>query len=173
MWWYVIAGLIVFGGFMVFTGAPYVPSIPRDVRLAFTKLYKLGAHDVLVDIGSGDGIVLREARRRGARAVGYEINPLLALIARVWSWRDAGVTVRWANFWKHSLPDDVTVVYVFGDTRDIVKMHDRIVGEATRLGRPLWVISYGFKVPDAPVVREEGAHILYRCKPLRLPKGTV
>ena len=59
MVWYIIAGLIVFAGFTAFTGAPYVPSKPREVKRAFTKLYKLSAKDVVVDIGSGDGLVLR------------------------------------------------------------------------------------------------------------------
>ena len=98
MVWYIITGLIVFAGFTAFTGAPYVPSKPREVKRAFTKLYKLSAKDVMVDIGSGDGLVLRAARRQGARAVGYEINPVLVLIAKWMSRHDAGVEVRLANF---------------------------------------------------------------------------
>lgn len=167
MGWYILAGIVLLAGFTVFTGAPYVPSKPREVRRALTKLYRLSAGDVLVDIGSGDGLVLRLARERGARAVGYEINPILIWIARWMSRRDSGVDVRLANFWRHPLPDDTTVVYTFGDDRDIRRMYDRIVSEATRLGRPIWLISYGFKVPREKPIRTEGAHLLYRCHPLR------
>jgi hypothetical protein len=167
MWWYVVAGIVVLGGFMAFTGAPYVPSMPGEVRRAFSKLYKLRKTDVLVDIGSGDGLVLRAARERGARAVGYEINPVLVGISRWLSRHDRRVEVRLANFWRTSLPDDTTVVYTFGDDRDIRRMYDKVVEEATRLGRHIWLISYGFKVPGVTMVRSEGAHILYRCDPLR------
>jgi hypothetical protein len=155
MLWYIFAAIVLIAGFMVFTGAPYVPSKPTEVKQAFTTLYRLTDKDVLVDIGSGDGLVLRAARRRGARAIGYEIHPILVL------------EVRWTNFWKRPLPDDVTIVYTFGDNRDIARMYDRVVSEATRLGRSIWLISYGFKVPKQTPVRQEGAHMLYRCEPLR------
>jgi len=165
--WYIFAAIVLLGGFMVFTGAPYVPSMPKEVARAFTILYKLSAKDVLVDIGSGDGLVLRAARRRGARAVGYEINPVLVLISRLLSRGDKGVEIRLTNFWKRPMPDDVTVVYTFGDNRDIRRMYDKVVIEATRLGHPIWLISYGFKVPKVKLERSEGAHLLYKCEPLR------
>ncbi len=152
---------------MVFTGAPYVPSMPAEVRRAFSKLYRMSTRDVLVDIGSGDGLVLRAARSRGARAVGYEINPILVVISRFLSRKDKDVEIRLANFWRKPLPDDVTIVYTFGDNRDIQRMYERVVNEATRLNRHIWLISYGFKVPKVKPVRIEGAHLLYRCEPLR------
>lgn len=156
---------------MVFTGAPYVPSKAREVRRALSKLYRLTDKDVLVDIGSGDGLVLRAASARGARAVGYEIHPVLVWISRWLSRHDSRVEVKWANFWRVALPDDVTVVYTFGDNRDIQRMYDKVVSEATRLGHPIWLISYGFKVPRTEIRRSEGAHVLYRCEPLREATG--
>lgn len=171
MGWYILAALVLLGGFMVFTGAPYVPSKSREVKHAFSKLYRLTDKDVLVDIGSGDGLVLRAASARGARAVGYEIHPVLVWISKWLSRHDARVNVKWTNFWHASLPDDVTVVYTFGDNRDIQRMYDRVVNEATRLGRPIWLISYGFKVPRTEIHRSEGAHLLYRCEPLRKAVG--
>ena len=173
MMWYILGGIALLAGFMVFTGAPYVPSMPKEVRRAFTKLYRLGADDVLVDIGSGDGLVLRIARSYGARAVGYEINPILVGVAKWLSRRDKRVAVYLANFWRRALPDDVTVVYTFGDGRDIKKMYDKVVAEATRLDRHIWFVSYGFKVSDVKPAREVGAHILYRCEPLRDASGRV
>lgn len=171
--WYIIAGIIIFVGFTAFTGAPYVPSKPREVKWAFSKLYKLSAKDVVVDIGSGDGLVLRAARREGARAVGYEINPVLVLIAKWMSRHDAGVEVRLANLWRRSLPDDVTVVYTFGDDRDIKRMYERVVNEATRIGRSIWLISYGFNILGIEPARSEGAYFLYRCDPLRTDQPEV
>ena len=105
MWLWVVAIIVVLVGFVAFTGAPYVPSKRRDVARAFEELYKLTAKDVLVDIGSGDGVVLREAARHGANAVGYEIHPLLVLVAKVLSRGNAHVHVKLANFWRTPLHD--------------------------------------------------------------------
>jgi spermidine synthase len=51
------------------------------LNLAFHELYQLTENDNFVDIGSGDGVVLREASKIGARAVGFEINPILVFIS--------------------------------------------------------------------------------------------
>ena len=166
VWLWIILALVVIVGFVAFTGAPYVPSKVRDIRRAFDELYIVSAHDVLVDLGSGDGIVLREASKRGARAVGYEIHPLLVIISRWLSRHDNRVAVRQSNFWRDRLPDDVTVVYIFGDGRDIAKMFRFVQTEATRLQCSIAVISYAFMIDEAPE-KTVGAHHLYTIKPLQ------
>jgi len=82
IWGWIVGVAILLFGLIVFRGAPYVPSQKRYVRQAFDELYPLGIRDVLVDVGSGDGIVLRLAAERGAQAIGYELNPLLVIISR-------------------------------------------------------------------------------------------
>lgn len=167
MWAALLLIGIVAVGFVVFTGAPYVPSKPSEVRRALTDLYPLNKKDVLVDIGSGDGIVLRIASGLGVgRAVGYEIHPVLVLVSRLWSRNDARVETRLANFWRKNLPDDTTVVYTFGDSRDIRKMYARVESEATRLGRTLAFVTYGFEVPGLQPNKTVGAHHLYKVKAL-------
>ncbi len=167
MWLWIVLLAVIAVGFVAFTGAPYVPSKRKDIARALTELYPLSKKDVLVDIGSGDGIVLREASRRGAKAVGYEIHPLLVVIAKNLSRGDKNVSVRLANFWRASLPDSTTVVYVFGDARDISKMFAKIEQEATRLDRSLAFISYGFDLPGKSPIKTVGAHHLYYAKPLQ------
>lgn len=166
IFWAVLALIVAFG-FVVFFGAPYVPSKKGDLTRAFTELYPLGPRDTLVDIGSGDGIVLRQAAARGAAAVGYELNPLLVLLSRMLSRSDNGVVVRLANFYGATIPDDTTVVYTFGDSRDITKMAGKVTSEATRLKRPLFFISYAIAVPGREPVKQVGAHFLYRIAPLQ------
>ena len=170
MFW-IIFLVVLFFGFMVFFGAPYVPSKKSDLTVAFDELYPLGESDVLVDIGSGDGIVLRVAAEKGAKAVGYEINPALVLIARFLSRRQPGVTVHLASFWTATLPADTTVVYVFGDSRDIKKMTHKVEATATALGRPLAFISYAIAIPGYTPVRKVGAHYLYEVSPLQMSKA--
>lgn len=162
---WVIIGIVLLFGIVVFRGAPYLPSKKRDLQTAFSKLYKLDEKDTLVDIGSGDGVVLRAAAKRGAKAVGYEINPVLVVLSRLLSWRDSRVSVRWADFWLTKLPDETTVVYTFGESRDIAKMAKYVSSESARLGKALYFISYGFDVPDLVAHAQEGPYFLYRLEP--------
>lgn len=173
MWYWLLGSVIVALGFVAFTGAPYLPSKRRDVAQAFTKLYKLRSNDLLVDIGAGDGVVLREASRRGAHAIGYEIHPLLVAIAKLLSRNDEKVMVVMANFWTVEIPANTTVVYTFGDGRDIGKMHQKVQAEANRIGHELAFISYAFEVPGVAAHKTVGAHHLYKVKPLQPTTETV
>jgi hypothetical protein len=163
--------VIVLFGFVVFRGAPYVPSKRKEIAQAFTELYALDNDDLLVDIGSGDGIVLREASRRGARAVGYELNPLLVLISRFISRKDDKVSTYLADFWRVKLPAETTVVYTFGESRDIARMAKKVSEEADRLGKPLAFISFGFMVPGQEPLKKLGAYYLYQYTPLHIKKA--
>lgn len=158
-------------GFVVFWGAPYVPSKKKDLARALDELYPVGAGDVLVDIGSGDGLVLRAAARRGAKAIGYELNPLLVMISRLLSRNMPGIATYVANFWHIRLPHDTTVIYVFAVSRDIGRLTQKITEEATRLGRPLPLISYGCEVPGHTPLKTLGAHSLYEFTPLQASKA--
>lgn len=172
-WFWVLAGIVLLFGFVVFRGAPYVPSHKKEVQRAFNDLYALNKNDVLVDVGSGDGIILREASGRGARAVGYELNPALVLISKVLSRGNRKVSVRLADFWLTPLPSDTTVVYAFTVMRDIKKMEAKLQNEASRLNRPLYLISYGSNIPDREPAKVVQAHYLYRFEPLQATKAQV
>lgn len=168
-----IAGAIVLiFGFVVFFGAPYVPSQRRFVRKAFEDLYPLDSKDVLVDIGSGDGLVLRQAAAKGARAVGFELNPVLVFLSRWLSRREKRVHIVLANFWLTPLPDDTTVVYSFGVGRDVKKLTRKLQYETERLGRPISLLSFGHQLPIRPT-RELEPYFLYRFEPLHSQKAQV
>lgn len=164
---WIILPIIFLFGFVAFRGAPYVPSKKGDVARALSELYPVGEADTLVDIGSGDGLVLREAARRGARAIGYELNPILFVLSRRLSRGNPAVTVYLADFWRVQLPQTTTVVYTFGDSRDIVKMANKVAETAAALGRPLMFISYGIAVPGLEPVKQVGPHYLYKIEPLQ------
>jgi hypothetical protein len=165
LWMIVLGSIILLFGFVVLFGAPYVPSQRRYVRRAFAQLYPLSGSDVLVDIGAGDGVVLREARRTGARAIGYEINPLLCVLARLLSRGDEGVQVNLQNFWTARLPDETTVIYAFSVKRDGARLAKKVQREAIRLGRPLALLCLGSPLPDRPVDATFEAYYLYYFKP--------
>ena len=158
-------GVVTLFGVTALTGAPYVPTRRREICAAFDELYAVSDTDTIIDIGCGDGVVLREAARRGARAVGYEINPLLVLVAKMLSHRVGRVDVRLQNFWRAEFPADTTLVYTFGDGRDIEKMATKVAEQSTRLGKPLYFMSYGFELKKRVPLRSHRAHFLYKIEP--------
>jgi SAM-dependent methyltransferase len=167
IWLWLFFAVILLFGLVVFRGAPYVPSHRADIAQAFDELYPLSESDVVVDVGSGDGIVLRMASARGAQAVGYELNPALVMISRFLSRHDSRVTVALRDFWLTPLPADTTVVYGFAVSRDMAKMTAKMQREATQLGRPLWYIGYGSELAGYTAQKTCGASRLYEFKPLQ------
>jgi SAM-dependent methyltransferase len=170
---WVLAAIILIFGFVVFRGAPYVPSHHRQVERAFDDLYPVGDKDVVVDIGSGDGIILRLASKKGARAIGYELNPILVAVSRFLSRRDKNVSIHFSDFWLTLLPPETTMVYGFMVTRDMEKVARKLQLEANRLRHPLFYISYGAAIDSRPPLRELGAHHLYKFEPLHAAKPLV
>lgn len=165
--WVAVMLLVACFGLVVFRGAPYVPTHRWELKKAFTELYPLTPEDVVVDVGSGDGVVLREASSHGARAIGYEINPVLVYFSRWISHRHDGVEVRLADFWLVDLPDETTVVYAFTVSRDMPKMIRKLQAHVDRTGRSITYIGYGSGLPDREPLVRLGAHSLYRFTPLQ------
>jgi len=171
-WSVILATLFIFG-FPVFRGAPYLPSQKRLIQLAFSELYQLSKHDVLVDIGSGDGVVIRKASKIGARAIGFEINPILVCISSFISRNDKKIKVRLADFWLSHLPDNTTVIYAFSVRRDMEKMYNWLQNETNRINRPVSFISLGFEFEKMKPIKNLGPYYLYVFHPLHQVKPQV
>lgn len=168
LWVYIVGTLVVFVGLSAFFGAPYIPSHRKDVRRMFDELAPVSEGDVVLDIGSGDGVVLREASRRGAWAIGYEIHPLFVGISKIASFGDSRVQIKWANAWVAPFPKSVTLVYIFSVGRDGAKLMKKMQHEADALDRPLTLVCYGNALPDKTPVRTFEAYFLYTFEPLHL-----
>lgn len=154
-------------GFTALTGAPYVPSMKKELREAFTRLYPLSKKDLLVDLGSGDGVVLKIASEYGAKGFGVELNPALILISR-WRLRKcANTKIVGGDLFKQQFPKETTVVYLFGDSRDIAKMVLAIQAQANRLNKSLYLISNAFEIPGLKIQKKHRAYFLYLIKPQR------
>jgi hypothetical protein len=94
---------------------PYVPS-PDTVVSQMLDLAEVGAADVLIDLGSGDGrIVLTAAKLRGARGLGVEIQEDLVALS-IEAARREGVADR-VRFARQDLfqtdVSDATVVTIY------------------------------------------------------------
>lgn len=172
--------LIVLGVFVLLfcavalRGAPYVPTHASSLRVLFDELVPLTKDDLLVDIGSGDGIVLRAAARRGARALGYELNPVLVVISRLLAVKYGGrIKTQLSDFWGASFPAETTVVYTFGESRDIEKMYQKVVWEAARLNKRVRFVSYGFELKNVQPVAHKHAMNVYEVTPLQPAEAQV
>ena len=166
-WLYIVGGVVVVLGFTAFFGAPYVPSRRRDVRRLFMNDYPLRSDDVVLELGSGDGTVLRVIRQAGARAIGYELHPLLYWVSKVLT---PGVQIRMVNIWTAPFPKDVTVVYIFSVGRDGNRLVRKMQREVARLGRTVTLICYGNPLPGRAPDSAAGPYLLYRFRPLHLNK---
>lgn len=130
-------------GIAAVTGAPYVPAFTKDVEQLLKNLGK-GNGKLLVDLGCGDGKVLIMAANMGYQAIGYEINPILWLIAK-WRTRKQRqqISVRFGNFWSKDL-SNADVVFVFLIDRYMKKLEVKLKRE---LKKSAVVVSYVFRLP--------------------------
>jgi predicted RNA methylase len=118
----------------------------------------------LIDLGAGDGIVQKIASEYGAKSVGIELNPIIATIAKIRLRKIKNAKIVTKNFYNYKFPRETTVVYVFGDSRDLSKIFKKIEKEAKRLSKTLKVISYGFETKDYELLKKVGAYFLYEVR---------
>lgn len=162
---WIVVGLIIFLGFTAFTGAPFVPSMKKEIREAFKKLYPLKKKDFLVDLGSGDGRVLLIANEFGAKGLGIELNPLLAFISKIRLRKVKGTSIKIGNLFDVDFPKETTVVYLFGDSRDIMRFVVHIENQATKLNKKLYLISNAFMIPGLEPINKHRSYFLYEILP--------
>ncbi len=115
----------------------------------------------MLELGCGDGKVLIAAAERGYQVIGYELNPILALIAR-WRTRRYGrqVKVVWGNFWNRKWPP-ADGIFVFLLTRYMGRLDKKIVQDYQR---PVKLVSFAFEIPGRrPKARKHGL-FLYHYK---------
>lgn len=115
-----ILGAIIFLFFSIIPiarGAPFVPIHKKRLDMALDFL-NLKPGQKIADLGSGDGRVLIELAKKGVIAIGYEINPLLVLKAKM-AIKKQGLSklafCHWNSFWKMNF-SDFDAVFVFGIT---------------------------------------------------------
>ncbi|MEK7516623.1 MAG: hypothetical protein AAB562_03435 [Patescibacteria group bacterium] len=158
----VFALFFVFTVLALFRGAPFVPMHAQNVR-AMVELAGLKPHERLFDLGSGDGRILLAAAERGARAEGWEINPVLVLASRLRIAR-AGLgnraRVHWGNLWRAPVgeADVITLFFVHPQMPRMEQFLRKRVRPGAR------VVSYGFRFPTWQAERSESGSHLYVMK---------
>ncbi|MFP4531050.1 MAG: class I SAM-dependent methyltransferase [Desulfobacterales bacterium] len=136
-------------------GALYVSTSQERIRAVLDE-FDLKRGQVLIDLGCGDGRALRAARRRSdISAIGYEINPLAYVKARIYS-LGAGIDIRHRNFWNEAIDAaDIIFCYLFPDV--MTALAEKIRAEA----KPgAVIVSFNFPIPaftPIKVLRPAGA----------------
>jgi precorrin-6B methylase 2 len=110
----VLVGLVVAQNATVTKDVVYVPT-PQEVVDKMLEMAAVGPNDRVMDLGSGDGRIVVSAAKRGAQAVGIEIDPELLAQSRA-NLRQAGVEgkaeIRDANIFETDL-SQATVITMY------------------------------------------------------------
>lgn len=161
----ILAVVVLILGFTAFFGAPYVPSRRKELKMLFDETYKLNPNDTLVDLGSGDGVVLRVAREYGASAVGYELGPVYYLLSKILARGDKRQSIHMTSYWSADFPKGTTVVYAFSDGRDIAKVGRLVREQSDKLQKTLTLITLGAQLADYKPTKTFRAYHIYSIAP--------
>lgn len=164
-WWFLVSlvgsALLIPTAYAGLIGAPWAPTRMASVRKAFDNV-GVGEKDVVVDLGAGDGSIMKEAVKRGARAVGYELSPIMWLVAYIRTVQYKKSKLHYGNFFTKKLPKDTTRIFLF-----LMPKHMPRVGKYIALqgvNDKVAVLSYAFPFQQAvseAVIREKNCAPLY------------
>lgn len=151
----ILVGLFAF---VLLFGAPYLPT-RRAQSSAALDLLNMKPGEVLYELGCGDGRVLKLAAQQGIKGVGYELNPLIVLVAKINTWKyRKSIKIIWGNFWKADLSKADTI-FVFLLDRFMPKLDKKITAE---VAKPTKVASFAFKIPGKEIVKNKDGIYLYQ-----------
>jgi 16S rRNA A1518/A1519 N6-dimethyltransferase RsmA/KsgA/DIM1 with predicted DNA glycosylase/AP lyase activity len=152
-----LLGLACFAGVLL-VGAPYLPTLAPQLKAAL-ELTDLKQGDTLLELGFGDGRVLVAAAQQGFNVVGYELNPLLVIVAwlRTRRYRNQ-ITIIWGDYWRKPWPA-ASAIFVFLLPKYMSKLDTKI---AQYKHTPVKLVSFAFKIPDKQIVQEKQGVYLYK-----------
>jgi hypothetical protein len=137
---------VLFGLLSDLKGAPFVPTSNKNLK-EILSLAKLKKGQVFLELGSGDGRVVREAvKKYGVSGIGIDVNPLLILlskiIARIQNIPNT-VFLR-LNIFDYNF-NKSNVIFLFMLPKTIRKLRAKFLKECKK---GTLIISHGFKIED-------------------------
>lgn len=150
--------ILIFTSFalIVAVGAPYVPTKSKDLERLFQHL-KLRKGSLVVDLGSGDGRVLLFAKKEGYKAIGYELNPVLAIMSKIRIGNSNKVITKINNYWSADI-SKADLVFVFSAQPYMQRLLKKLEKEVKTGGL---VVSYGFSFPSKKIDEKFEAFNIY------------
>ncbi|MCC7569779.1 SAM-dependent methyltransferase [Candidatus Micrarchaeota archaeon] len=154
-WTYPIVGALLFvvwTGWTHFVGAIWAQA-PLKIIKQMLDVAKVNEKDVVYDLGCGEGRIIIMAGKRGAKGIGYEIDPIRVLIAKsfafasnifFWVTKNPGRTeIKWKNIFDKKIDfKKATVVTVFLMQKTNNMLEERLRKELPEGAR---VVSYVWK----------------------------
>ncbi len=135
-------GVLLLIAYASFAGAPWVPARKRDTDALIDNL-SIKKDTIVYELGCGDGRLVAALAAKGGQVYGFEINPLLWLIAytRCLKYKNAHIYLR--DFWRSDFGKaDIVVAFLFARTIE------RLENKAKReLKKGSWLASYVFALP--------------------------
>lgn len=128
--------------------------------LVMINLAKITEHDIIYDLGSGDGTALiTAAKRKGARGVGVEIDPLRVFVSRI-AVQISGVSrkikiVR-RNFFEVDL-SEATIIFMYLVPKALNKLKPKLLEE---LQPGTKIVTFVYKM-DFPLIAEDKKNEVY------------
>lgn len=153
--------IILLFGFVIIVGPPYLPTLRTQVKTALDML-ELSEGQTLLELGSGDGRVMRAAAERGLKVIGIELNPLLVIWSYVVTFKyRKQVRIIWGSYWGAPWPR-ADAVFTFMLPRFMSRLDQRMQQwrpeEVTRLA------SFAFTIPDKEPIKSRNGVYLYEYK---------
>lgn len=152
----VIVCVLLFG-FVVLFGAPYLPTLKKQTDDAL-DLLDLKPGQTLLELGCGDGRVIKAAAKRGLVVTGYELNPILVVIARINNLgQGKNAKIIWGNYWQKDWPE-ADGIFVFLLDKYMKKLDKRIIQQK----EPVKLVSFSFKIPGRKIDAQRSGLFLYK-----------
>jgi len=128
--------------------APWVPTRRKDME-RILKLADIKQGEIFYDLGCGDGRLVVEASRAGAKAIGLDISLMsyFMTLIRIMAERSSA-KVGFKNFFSQNL-SDADIVYLFLTPSAMPKVTTKLKNELKAGTR---VISYAFTIPGLELV---------------------
>lgn len=153
--------LILVFGLVVFVGPPYLPTMRQQSQTAL-DLLALKPGQTLLELGSGDGRIARLAAQRGLIVIGIELNPLLVLISRLYTWRyRKQVRIIWGNYFFVSWPP-ADGIFTFMIQRQMAELDRRI--KKWHQNGPVRLASVAFHIPAKKPTTQQAGVFLYEYR---------
>jgi hypothetical protein len=137
---------VIFGLFSDIKGAPFVPTSVQNLKEILARI-KLKKESVFLELGSGDGRVVREAVKKfGVRGIGIEVNPLLVFLSNLFAriQKLSNIQFLRINFFDYDLGKS-NVIFMFLLPKTIKKLRNKFLSECKK---GTIIISHGFKIED-------------------------
>ncbi len=128
---------------------PLIPT-PKSIREEILGIMKLKSSEILVDLGSGNGLFLIEANiKHGVKGIGYELSPLGIFTSRIYKFFKLGfkkdIAIIPNNFLNLPIPI-ADKIYCFLNTKALKSLKKKLIVE--EINPDVIIYSYKYFFPD-------------------------